>query len=175
MSDSMLRKGKTSAAGAYTYVCGCGFKDSDCAYCCGGDLKRCQDAIKTARGQIYYGLLKTILRHVGKAMYDEAKRLRDSDETLTVVDIGWISRKYDLNFKATCEWLEEIVAIRTGTYARIKSGGLKVADIMAAAEQIAVCHERGRHEWYIGDGGARTCRQCGKTIKVKRPIELEGN
>jgi len=119
---SRLRKGITASDGTYTYTCGCGFKDADCQYCQGGDLAKSQAAIKTARGEIYYGLLKTILSHVGKAMVDETKRIRQlRDGKLSPIDIGYISLKFGLNYKATCEWLEETGVIWSGTYDEIKS------------------------------------------------------
>lgn len=133
MSENMLRKGKTAPDGTYTYKCGCCFEIPSCPYCYGGDLDKCREAIKTARGQVYYGLLKTILSHVGKQMYDEAKNWQGK---LAVVDLGYISLKYGLNFKATCEWLEETCVLPTGIYDRIMDGSrLKVKDIYAAARE----------------------------------------
>lgn len=132
---SMLRKGQSLPDGTYIYTCGCGFKNSNCAYCCGNDLKRCQAAIKTSRGEIYYGLLKTIIAHVGKAMVADVHAIRAKQGKLVVVDIGWLSIKYDLNFKATAEWLEEVGACKSGSYERIKESRLKVRDILEAARK----------------------------------------
>jgi hypothetical protein len=129
-----LRKGVTHDDGTYEYTCGCGFKDSNCAYCYGGDLARCQEAIKTARGQIYYGLLKTILSHVGKTLKDEVRAFKASGK-FTPIDMGYLSLKYGLNFKATSEWLEECGAVKAGSYEMIQRGGLKVKDIYAAARE----------------------------------------
>lgn len=116
---SMLRKGKTLLDGTYVYTCGCDYKNPACAYCYGHDLAKCQEAIKTSRGEVYYGLLKTILSHVGKAMVDETKALRAHQNKLSAVDIGYISLKYGLNYKATCEWLEETQMLPAGTHERI--------------------------------------------------------
>jgi hypothetical protein len=112
-------KGSTAPDGTYTYTCGCGFEIPTCPYCYGGDLDKCRAAIKTARGQIYYGLLKTILSHVGKQIVDEIKRLRQRQGGIAPVDIGYVSLKFGLNYKATCEWLEETGCIRPGTHERI--------------------------------------------------------
>lgn len=120
MAENMLRKGTTAPDGTYTYKCGCCFEIPSCPYCYGGDLSKCQEAIKTARGQIYYGLLKTILSHVGKQMVDETNALRQSqDGTLSAVDLGYISLKFGLNYKATVEWLEETRCVKAGTHWRI--------------------------------------------------------
>jgi hypothetical protein len=131
--ESRLRKGQSYPDGTYEYSCGCGFQDQECPYCYGGDLKRCQAAIKTNRGQIYYGLLKTILSRVGKAIVDDFKQC-------TFVDVAYLSLQHGLNFKATAEWLEETGCMRTGLYEFFKSSGHKVGDAYAAA-----------HEKYAGD------------------------
>lgn len=144
MAESMLRKGQSHQDGTYDYTCGCSFKDPECPYCYGGDLKRCQAAIKIARGQIYYGLLKTILHQ-----------------------IGYLANKFDLNYKATFEWLEEIGRVPTGTYERVMEGRPKVRDILSRAKDSAVCYERGRHEVYMLKGDKIVCRQCGKTFDEK--------
>ena len=130
MKESMLRRGSTAPDGTYTYKCGCGFEIPSCPYCYGGDLAKCREAIKTARGQIYYGLLKTILSHVGKQMVDETKAM----PKVAVVDLGYISLKYGLNFKATCEWLEETHVLPTGTHDRIRAS-LKVKTILDGARE----------------------------------------
>lgn len=141
---NMLMKGKSFPDGTYKYICGCGFKDSNCAWCRGGDLKRCQDAIKTSRGSVYYGLLKTILSHVGKALVGEFKSIDQTQQKVAAIDIGWLAFRYGLNLKATCEYLEETGCLRTGTYERVlhNKEKLKVRDII----------EAGRAKWEPSTG-----------------------
>lgn len=121
MAENMLRKGNTQPDGTYLYKCGCAYEIPSCAYCFGGVLAKCQEAIKTARGPIYYGLLKTILSHVGKQMVDEFNSLREKQGNISPIDIGYLSLKFGLNYKATCEWLEETHCLQAGTYERIKA------------------------------------------------------
>ena len=166
MSDSMLRKGKTLPDGTYEYTCGCGFADPDCLYCQGGDLDLCLIFLKAARGDRYYGLLKTILSHIGKQMKDEVIRIRERDGGLSIPDIGWISLKYQLNFKATCEWLAEVGAIRTMIYEGI-TPHFTVGMIMQAAALVDVCEQRNQHEWYLHDGEV-CCRQCSKKMPAEQ-------
>lgn len=129
--ESMLRRGSTQPDGTYIYKCGCCFEIPSCSYCYGGDLAKCQEAIKVARGQVYYGLLKVILSHVGKQMVVEAKGWQGK---LAVVDLGYFALKYKLNFKATCEWFEETHVLPIGTHERIMAS-LKVKAIFDAARE----------------------------------------
>lgn len=133
---NQLRKGYINPDKTYIYRCGCGFRNPECPYCYGNDLARCKTAIKTARGSVYYGLLKTILGHIGKTMYDHEQRIEREEGDFTVADIGYLSIVYDLNFKATCEWLEEVYAINSGTYDRIKDCGIKVGAILKKAREV---------------------------------------
>lgn len=112
-------KGKTQPDGTYLFTCGtCGGKahtdkSIECAWCYGGDVARIATELKTARGQRYYGLLKSFLRERGKAMVDELRRLQaERDGTITPVEVGYVSLKFNLNFKATWEWLHETHCIR---------------------------------------------------------------
>lgn len=131
---TMLRKGYFEPDGTYRYTCGCGYRDGNCPFCYGGNLDKCRVAIKTARGQIYYGLLKTILGHIGKAIVDDARTIHRETGKLTGVDIAWISLNRDLNYKATFEWLEEVGVVYTGTYERVR-GQKSVAELYRMARE----------------------------------------
>lgn len=139
----MLQKGQLQPDKSYRYVCGCGFKNADCPYCCGGNLEKAQEAIKTARGQVYYGLLKTILSHVGKAMVDEVAAIRAKQGGLSVIDVAYVSLKFKLNFKATVEWLEETNAIKPYVYEDFKATRIKVADLYDKAGEKYGAKEQG--------------------------------
>lgn len=132
-----VAKGRTLGDGTYLFTCGtCGGKASEdksveCAWCYGGDARRISAEMKTARGQRYYGLLKSLLAVNGKAMVDEFHRLAKAQGKATGVEVGYISLKYGLNFKATWEWLYETRCIRLD-YDDV-SGNFKVRDVYAAA------------------------------------------
>lgn len=132
---NQLRKGHINPDKTYVYRCGCGFGDPECPYCYGNDLARCKTAIKTARGSVYYGLLKTILGYIGKTIFDDEQRIERERGDFTVADIGYLSLVHDLNFKATCEWLEETGAICTGTYDRLMDLGIRVRDVLKKARE----------------------------------------
>jgi hypothetical protein len=133
----MINKGVLQADKSYVYIChACGFKNADCPYCYGKNLERCQAEIRTTRGQRYYALLKTILTCVGRDIYLEGKRIIDAQGgKLFVVDIGYLSLKFNLNFKATCEWVEEIGIVPAGTHDRIIHSKFKVRDLYDAASK----------------------------------------
>jgi hypothetical protein len=86
------------------------------------------------RGQAYYSRLKAILAECGQQMALDAHNIKRDTGKFTVVDIGRLARRYELNYKATCEWLEESGVLRTGTYDYILDGGIRVRDIMAALD-----------------------------------------
>lgn len=80
------------------------------------------------RGAAYYARLREILADCGQLLADEAKEI----DQITPLDIGVLAIKYGLNFKATCEWLEESRVIPTGTYDRLIKRGIKISDILSA-------------------------------------------
>jgi hypothetical protein len=130
-----VAQGKTMDDGTYIWECNkCeGNNNPACDWCYGLNTERIiEEMQKGARGQRYYALLKAFLSVQGKAMVDYAKSL---DNKLRVVDLGQISLKFGLNFKATVEWLEETRVIRSGSYDRFKRSGLKVTDVMEATRQ----------------------------------------
>lgn len=91
------------------------------------------EKLKRCRSKAYYATLKDILLRspTGQEIIDDARKL----ERITPVDIGILCLKHDLNFRATCEWLEENHVLRTGIYDSIMRSGLKVRDILEAARQ----------------------------------------
>lgn len=109
-----VAKGQTLEDGTYLFTCGtCHGKASvdksiECSWCYGGDAQRIASEMKSARGQRYYGLLKSFLAVNGKAIVNHFKMIKAVQEgKVTPVDIAYIALKFDLNFKATWEWLVE--------------------------------------------------------------------
>lgn len=128
-----VAKGKTLADGTYLFTCGaCGGNNADCAWCYGGDIKRIAAELKTARGQRYYGLLKSFLKVNGKPMVDAWKAMK-ARGSVTPVEIAYLSLKYDLNFKATWEWLHETGCLQRD-YDDVRRS-FKVAEAYEAARQ----------------------------------------
>jgi len=136
----VVAKGHTLEDGTYVFTCGhCGgngrYGTDDCSWCYGLDTAKILEAMRQgARGQRYYGLLKSFLSVHGKAMVGTAARLLAVNEgKLTMVEIAYVHLKFGLNFKATCEWLEETHCVRAGTYELIIDNHWKVRDIVASA------------------------------------------
>lgn len=136
-----VAQGQRQSDGTYLYTCGtCGGKASadsnvSCDWCYGGDVKRIAAELKTARGARYYALLKAFLVVNGKAMVDEIKRFKAQrdDGKFTPVEMGYVSLKYDLNFKATWDWIHENGLVR---YAHDDvSRGFKVKEVYAAVRE----------------------------------------
>jgi hypothetical protein len=124
--------------GTYVYTCGkCHGRSTgeQCDWCYGGDLDRIVEEMqKGARGQRYYSLLKRHLAITGKQIVDEWKQMKAEQGSLKVPDIGYLSLKYRLNFKATWEWLEENFLVKI-SYGEFEDGPLKVRDVYAAARE----------------------------------------
>jgi hypothetical protein len=134
---SYLRKGQTLPDGTYLYTCGkCNGVGNHggvlCDWCYGLDAAQLCEQIKMARGERYYGLLKALLSIIGKQMVDYATSIRERQGKLQVLDIAHVHLKFDLNMKATWEWLYETRVIRTD-YDAFKDSKLKVKDAEAAA------------------------------------------
>lgn len=135
----LCAKGERLEDGTYLYKCGkCngyGLYHGDvCDWCYNLDTARIVEEMKKgARGQRYYSLLKAFLSVNGKVVVDEFKRIKSSEGKVTPVDIGYISLKFGLNFKATWEWLGECQCVCSGTYNHFIESKIKVADVYAAA------------------------------------------
>jgi hypothetical protein len=136
----LAAKGKTLDDGTYVYKCGkCygrgKYHGETCDWCYALDIQRIVEEMKKgARGQRYYSLLKAFLSVNGKAMVEECHRIAQEQQKVTPVDIGYLSLKFGLNFKATWEWLEETHCLRT-TYHLFEDSGKKVRDVYALARE----------------------------------------
>lgn len=122
-----VAKGQSQPDGTYLYQCGqC--KDRSaltgglCTHCYGGSVEKITEALNSGvRGERYYALLKAFLRANGKAIVGEANRIKAANESgrMSVADCGYISLKFNLNFRATVEWLEETHCVKAGAYTQI--------------------------------------------------------
>lgn len=146
-------KGVIQPDKSYRYTCGkCRGKGTSngavCDWCFNLDLDKCREAIKTSQGQKYFSLLKAILSIVGKHIYDEVMAYKAANESgkIAIVDLGYITLRFGLNFKATIEWLEETHGLLSGTHSRImesnitdkttgKKRKIKVSDILDGARE----------------------------------------
>lgn len=141
-------KGQTLDDGTYVYKCGkCYgrgmYHGEACDWCYNLDVSRILEEMKKgARGQRYYSLLKAFLSVNGKAIVDEFQRIKDEQGAFYPVDIGYLSLKFGLNFKATWEWLEETYCLRT-TYHLFEDSGRKVRDVYASAREKYHMQEAG--------------------------------
>lgn len=137
---AQVGEGKSYPDGSYDYVCAAcrdsGFVDgSECVWCYGKDPDRILDEMrKGARGQRYYALLKAYLSVKGRDIVAAAQWMHGGEHKLTVTDLGRLHLRFGLNFKALTEWLEECGVIRPGTYERLHYSGIRVKDIVAAAQ-----------------------------------------
>lgn len=149
----LAAKGEIQADKSYRYTCGkCRGKGNSngviCDWCFNLDLDKCREAIKTSQGQKYFSLLKAILSIVGKHIYDDVMAYKAANESgkIAIVDLGYITLRYGLNFKATIEWLEETHGLLSGTHSRImesnftdkqtgKRRKIKVSDIYDFAHE----------------------------------------
>lgn len=88
------------------------------------------EKLRVTRGRGYYTVLKAILASIGPQLVADANAIKaESGGKLTAYDVGCLAMKYDLNLKATCEWLEESRTLPVGTYDRLKRGGLKATEV----------------------------------------------
>jgi hypothetical protein len=126
----LVAKGITQPDGTYLWQCNkCNERNPDCDWCYGLNTSRIiEEMNKGARGQRYYALLKAFLSVSGKAMVDCAHSTHEPDGKMSPVGVGFVALKFGLNFKATCEWLEETHCIRAGAYDYIMSGNLTQVD-----------------------------------------------
>lgn len=134
---SEINKGHVTPDKTYIYTChNCGGKNPDCPYCYALNTKRIiEEMQKGAKGQRYYALLKAFLSVEGKAIYDAAAKIRADNGKALIYDVGYLSLRFGLNFKATCEWLNECGFMRSGMY-ELAMQHLKVKDIYAEARKM---------------------------------------
>jgi hypothetical protein len=99
------------------------------------NLRELTDKLKVTRGKGYYTILKQILAICGQQMADEARATKEANEALTLYDLGALALKYDLNFKATVEWLEESRVLKSGAYQRLIDRGVKAQELFAKVKE----------------------------------------
>lgn len=91
--------------------------------------------LRVTRGKGYYTILKAILAEVGPLLVADAEAIKaESGGKFTVYNVGCLAVKYDLNLKATCEWLEESRVLPVGSYRRLKARGLKATEVFEAVK-----------------------------------------
>lgn len=90
------------------------------------------EKLKVTRGKGYYTVLKQILAECGQAIADDARAITAETGQLNAVDIGRLALRYDLNFKATCEWLEDSRILPAGTHGRLMRAGIKPGEVFEA-------------------------------------------
>lgn len=139
----MVAKGVTQPDGTYLWTCNkCSGMGQDCDWCYGLDTtKIIEEMKKGARGQRYYALLKAFLSVKGKEIVDFVNTLRNPDGGVSPAAVGCVSLKFGLNFKATCEWLEETRVIRAGTYDRLMDSRLRLPNGKTKAIQVKDIYE----------------------------------
>lgn len=86
--------------------------------------------LKTARGKRYIDILKAILSDVGDGIVADAQKIIADTGKITPLCIGRLSLKYDLNYKATCDHLEDRGILPVGTHAILIARGLRVQAVM---------------------------------------------
>lgn len=132
-----LRKGQLQPDKSYRYTYGkCNGKGTCgavvCDWCYGLDTARLCEQIKMARGERYYGLLKALLSVIGKEIHDYAVSIVDRQGFIAGVDIAHVHLKFNLNMKATWEWLVETDVIHQ-PYEYFSRSKYKVRDAESAA------------------------------------------
>lgn len=96
------------------------------------------DRLKVSRGKGYYTVLRLVLAEIGQAMLDDARAIKAERGGISLLDIGRLAVRYDLNLKATMEWLAEGSQghiIPTGAYDMCVDGGMKARQVLEAARQ----------------------------------------
>lgn len=94
-------------------------------------LKLMTDELKTLRGIEYTECLDAIWNECGVNLAGDA----DEMHPLTPVKIGILCLKYDINFKAVCDYLESDGILPTGTHRKVTKS-LKVRDILEEAQRV---------------------------------------
>ncbi|MGB1286100.1 MAG: hypothetical protein ACPG7F_06170 [Aggregatilineales bacterium] len=146
-----VAKGRTLPDGTYIYTCGnCGgvgwhASGDTCNHCYALDYAQITEAIKSARGQRYYALLKAALSISGKAIVHCANAIKNENKwgKLRFVDLGYIALRFNLNLKSTIEWLEETRSVPFGTSNRRK----RVVDSNGKRATVAMIFDAARETY----------------------------
>ena len=140
----MINKGITFPDGTYEYTCrkcdGAGVaRGNPCDHCYDLDLIALTGAIKLARGERYYALLKAILNILGKVILDDAKAIHAEQNSFKAADVAYLCIKHNLSFKVVFEWLEETGFCPTGMHEHMRDAMRRqkatVADVMNMARE----------------------------------------
>lgn len=132
-----INKGRHSEHHDYLYTCGyCNakgyIKGLPCPHCYNLDLPTLLKEFETARGERYYALLKAILSIKGRAIYDRAMEIRNTQEgKLKIADLCHLLIEFQFphnRMKPLAEWLEECRVCPAGTYEHLQARGFKVKD-----------------------------------------------
>ena len=90
----------------------------------------------TRGGKGYYDELKAILAECGQHILADYQALKAEYTKMTVYEVARLAVRYNLNLKATFEWLEENHLLRAGTYERLRDGAAwRVRDVIAEARK----------------------------------------
>jgi hypothetical protein len=149
----IVAKGVTHADGTYVWTCNkCNGRVMQvgypCDWCYSLDTDRIiEEMNKGARGQRYYALLKAFLSVKGKDMVDFCRTLHGPTGKLSPAAVGWVALTFGLNFKATCEWLEETGSIRSGAYERIMESHLYLPDGTTKQVKVRDILDAAREKW----------------------------
>ncbi len=94
------------------------------------------EKLKHCRGKGYYTVLKAIIRDIGPCINSTFDEMMLRNGGISTVDLGYIALIYNLNMKATIEWLEESEKLPTGTYDKIFiDHKVKVSKVYEAARE----------------------------------------
>lgn len=152
-----VAKGRIQPDNTYQYTCGTcdgrGFLldskrgDELCVHCYNGDYQRITEEMKTARGQRYYGLLKSALKVAGKDIADKMLELKAEYGKVSLPMVGYLCHYFNMNFKALGEWLEECRLTPTGTTQRISETTFTMPDGSKHRFKVKFMLEQGE-KWY---------------------------
>lgn len=89
------------------------------------------------QGKAYYTELKRILKAEGFGILSTLNQWQKNGAKLTPALVGALAIKHALNFKATCEFLEDYEVIPHGTYNRLTRQHRPSAILRAGQEWLA--------------------------------------
>lgn len=87
------------------------------------------------QGKAYYTALRAILKDEGPDILATLARWRTQGVKITPTVLGALALTHMLNFKATCEYLEDCRILPCGTYDRITEGGCRPTQCLRAGQE----------------------------------------
>jgi hypothetical protein len=95
------------------------------------------EQFKTARGERWAELFKEIYFRVGGQIVRDAVDFRVQDGKITILHIGRLCVRYNINFKTMCEQFLEGSVLPTGTFDLIMQGGWngRIKEILREAKE----------------------------------------